>query len=295
MRDCLLCGEKKNSRKIGRNKAFGFDIMYCDKCRLGYFLEEDSLVKKKLADYYKKDYWHSSSGDCGHKALVDKLRRFVIMLGVPPLIAVSHIKIMKEYNSHNLPNHYRPLDGKEQRLIDIGCGQGDALRFFKSKGYQAFGIESDKMNVKKINSLLGKGSCIQGDAENIPLNHTFKKRFDVIYLCHVLEHFVSPLEFLRKARGSLSKDGVIFIEVPNCENKKMMKISLGMESHIYHFTHKSLRMLLEKAGYKIIMSGAYNDASPSQLVSFFLALLRIPSYKKAKPMSGKKIIIIAKR
>jgi 2-polyprenyl-3-methyl-5-hydroxy-6-metoxy-1,4-benzoquinol methylase len=256
--------------------------MYCSKCGLGYFLGDDAKVKKAYAEFYKNDYWHGP-GNKGKQrkreasTIVDKLRRFALSLGVHPLINISHYEIIKDYVA----------DGS---LLDIGCGQGDALKFFSSKGYDVCGIEPDSIKAEKINSCFKKKVCYAEDAETFMMNG----KYDIIYVCHVLEHLVSPLSFLKRIKNNLGKNSILFVEVPNCQKKEMMKISTGMESHAYHFTMQSLLLLFRKAGYDIVLSGVYDDISPNQFCSFFRSLLKIPSYKKASLSSGKKIIIIAR-
>jgi len=44
---------------------------------------------------------------------------------------------------------------------------------------------------------------------------------------------------------------MFFIEVPNCENKTMLKKSTISEPHLFHFTKKSLLHLLERESYTI--------------------------------------------
>ena len=40
------------------------------------------------------------------------------------------------------------------------------------------------------------------------------EQFDVVVMCHVLEHVFSPMSFLRKAYSILNKQGIVFVEVP---------------------------------------------------------------------------------
>ena len=51
----------------------------------------------------------------------------------------------------------------------------------------------------------------QGDIENKKL----KKKYDIIFLLHTLEHFQNPLKALNNLKSILHIYGRIFIEVPN--------------------------------------------------------------------------------
>jgi 2-polyprenyl-3-methyl-5-hydroxy-6-metoxy-1,4-benzoquinol methylase len=278
MKQCIICGKRRNSKKIDVNQVFGWDIMYCSKCKLGYPNDDDKKIKKAYTNFYKNDYWHTRTGERDFTTLIDKLKRWVVESGIPPLINISHYDIMRRYVAKG-------------KLLDIGAGQGDALRFFNSKGYDVKGIEPDRINCNRINRRFRRKICEAKDAEQDRITG----KFDVIYLCHVLEHFVSPMQFLVKIRKNLSEQGILFVEVPNCENPVEMKRSLSMESHVYHYTSQSLSGLFKKSGFRIVHLGIYNDVSPNLACSFFRALFQIPSYKTASSKRGRKIIVISKR
>ena len=41
------------------------------------------------------------------------------------------------------------IDGsKHERLLDFGCGSGAALRFFKSKGFDVYGVDISKVDIQ---------------------------------------------------------------------------------------------------------------------------------------------------
>jgi SAM-dependent methyltransferase len=42
-----------------------------------------------------------------------------------------------------------------------------------------------------------------------------KEKYDVVLLAAILEHLYDPADILRRVRGCLSDDGIVFIDVPN--------------------------------------------------------------------------------
>ena len=87
----------------------------------------------------------------------------------------------------------------------------------------------------------------------------------MIILSHVLEHLIKPSEFLSDLSKHLSKDGVIYIEVPSLDS-----ISEGAHNydllhyweiaHISHFTIETLRLICKTAGLKpIIITNSINS------------------------------------
>jgi len=43
---------------------------------------------------------------------------------------------------------------KHERLLDFGCGQGSALRFFKSKGFDVYGVDISKPDIRKCKEIM---------------------------------------------------------------------------------------------------------------------------------------------
>ena len=69
----------------------------------------------------------------------------------------------------------------------------------------------------------------------------FKKFFDLIITSHVIEHLSNPKMFLNKIKGSLKRNGLIFIEVP-CNDYLFKPFD---EPHLLFFDKKSIKKLTE--------------------------------------------------
>ncbi len=283
MKCCVLCGTDRNSTKIAANKQFGWDIMYCDRCKLGYALEDNKIIKRSYKKFYQKDYWHTKAGKSNiySQSLNSKLMmagiKFLRAIGIHPLIAISHYDMMKEY-------------APEGKFLEIGPGEGYSLRFFNKK-FDVKAIEPDITNTNNINAHFNRKICKNGDSETDRLDG----KYDVIYMSHVFEHLVSPKEFLRKIKSNMSNNGIIFIEIPNCECPPIRKSSVENETHIYHYTLSSINMLFKKEGFKILNSGVYDTKSKSILVSTWKSIFRIPDYEKSPLKKGMKIVLIAQK
>ena len=92
--------------------------------------------------------------------------------------------------------------------------------------------------------------------------------FDVITLWHVLEHTTSPMRTLQEVRKVLKPDGLLVLAVPNLNDRLMQAayrivkgrkpslFSIGdKEIHLFHFSVRSLRLLLEKTGFTCVKVG----------------------------------------
>ena len=144
-------------------------------------------------------------------------------------------------------DYCKPYYQNHKSLLEIGPGTGLALTLFENEGFQVTGVEAYEKNVDFINKKLKNGRCVFGFAEDTP----FTEKFDIIWLSHCFEHIIRPDLLLQKCKEDLSDDGFIFIAVPDCENKKMLKMSIDDNASSYHYTKKSLKILAQNAGLKV--------------------------------------------
>ena len=168
----------------------------------------------------------------------------------------------KEYFSGYLENYKEFIKIFEQmlnliekyqnprKILDIGCGVGLLLYLAKKRGWEASGIEIFASNFAK-NKL--KLNVINSNNLDILKD----KYFDVIVVNHVLEHIENPLVILKQIKEKLNTNGFLFIGVPNIEGlfpriQKENWPSLQPLAHIYQFTPKTLKLLLQKIGFKPI-------------------------------------------
>ncbi len=106
----------------------------------------------------------------------------------------------------------------EQFILDIGLGNGDASRFFVSKGlnvtatafssqnFQNPERELKEVGVKVVNALV----------DALPFED---ESFDAIWCSHVIEHTLNPGLALREIRRVLKHDAWLFIMVPPYKSK----------------------------------------------------------------------------
>lgn len=138
------------------------------------------------------------------------------------------------------------------RILDIGCGVGLLLYLAKKRGWEASGIEISKFASNFAKNKL-KLNVINSD--NLD---TFQDNFfDVIVVNHVLEHIENPLVILRQIKKKLNINGILFIGVPNIEGlfprfQKENWPSLQPLAHIYQFSPKTLKLLLQKIRFEPI-------------------------------------------
>jgi 2-polyprenyl-3-methyl-5-hydroxy-6-metoxy-1,4-benzoquinol methylase len=137
--------------------------------------------------------------------------------------------------------------------LDVGCGGGGMLKCVADAGYLAEGIELSP-SAETITAWFG-----------IPVHKTpltevgdqlRQSRYGVVSYFHVLEHVWNPRLELSTARNLLDKSGLLVVEVPFFDSIPW-KIFGTAHRHFYrghrsYFNMKSLRTLLESAGFTVI-------------------------------------------
>jgi 2-polyprenyl-3-methyl-5-hydroxy-6-metoxy-1,4-benzoquinol methylase len=144
------------------------------------------------------------------------------------------------------------------RILDIGCGKGLLLKGLREQGWEVFGTE-----LSEIASRYATDAGIT--VYNLPIHKCpfDPKSFDVVTLFHCLEHLPNPLETLVAVRRVLRSRGYLIVEVPNAGSwyARAFKESwfhLDVPRHLYHFERRSLRHLIDSAGFQVCHEATTN-------------------------------------
>lgn len=133
------------------------------------------------------------------------------------------------------------------KILEIGSGAGQSLFWFEQEGFYVTGIDPDKNSVELVNKRLKNVKCLVGFAENFDTD----EKFQVVWISHVFEHLFEPKNVLENLKNVLTEDGILFIEVPNCENEIILKSSVLENPSTYHYTKKSLLELAKHTDYDV--------------------------------------------
>lgn len=132
-------------------------------------------------------------------------------------------EVYKSYGIRNVMQcfHFLLLYENKDSILDVGCGAGFYFKFFKSLGFKKlYGFEYDKGNIKKAEEI-NKGimglEIIQGDIRNLP-NPFEENYFDVVISLGLVEHFVYPIDIIRKLLKTVKNGGALVLEMPNFRN-----------------------------------------------------------------------------
>jgi ubiquinone/menaquinone biosynthesis C-methylase UbiE len=135
--------------------------------------------------------------------------------------------------------------GTEDRILDIGCGQGPALDILHAKGYSS--VVGITLNDEDLRVCQEKGH----DARK--MDQSFLEfpdaSFDFIWARHVIEHSIFPYFTLTEFARVLSPGGQLYLEVPapetSCHHEKN-------PNHYSVLCRGAWASLLESSGFSII-------------------------------------------
>jgi hypothetical protein len=156
-------------------------------------------------------------------------------------------------------------------LLDYGAGSGGLVHGAREIGVEADGVEPSATARELARTLYG--------VDLMPgLEACTHRRYGAITLLHVLEHVADPLGDLRALGSLLEPDAAVLIEVPHAGSADMWlpsrrRMILDPPAHLHHFTPKTLRTLLENAGYDVLDVRLFN-ADPVERVLAWRAARR---------------------
>jgi len=247
------CCFSKDLELVYNDSFFNLPILKCKNCLLHFIWDKE--LSLDLEKYYDETYWKffrnienkkidSQKTDNAYllKKLPKLFQTLVDVIGVRKSLAYSQVKYLKSYVSNR------------KKLFELGSGEGFILEFFEKEGLQVFGLEPSKINLQVINKKLNHGHAETGSSENLK---NIQQNFDIIILSHVLEHLKSCRSVFIELKRILSKNGIIFIDVPNCTNSEELRNSINTQPHTFHFSKKSLEELANSCDYKVISSDIY--------------------------------------
>lgn len=166
------------------------------------------------------------------------------------------------YFSNNREDVAELIENRAKTILDVGCGYGLLGASLKSidKERRVVGIEGEPEAAGKACSFLDR--VINADVEAHDLQSKINEKFDCIIFADILEHLRDPLQVLKEFKNNLNQGGSIVCSIPNVRHYTVFIQLLlkGWEykdygifdrTHLRFFSLKSMRKLLEEAGYSV--------------------------------------------
>jgi SAM-dependent methyltransferase len=245
---CKICESKKDHREYKvREMMFGLrdEFLYFQCADCGCLQIKD--IPSDMAKYYPSDYYSLAD-------FPDKYNSLAHIVGLARTrYAVFDKGIIGKFLYNRFPHPIlRSLSRinltKDSRILDVGCGSGNALYSMRTFGFRnLLGVdpynENDIFYANGLKILKKQIYDIEGE-------------FDVIMFHHSFEHIDTPIETMQTVRKLLSPQGVCIIRIPLVdswawENYGTYWIQIDAPRHFFLHSKKSMDVVARKAGLRI--------------------------------------------
>jgi SAM-dependent methyltransferase len=130
------------------------------------------------------------------------------------------------------------------KVLDVGCGQGVALKLFAAKGADAIGVTLNQTDVDVCTSLGYDVRKMDQSFLDFP-----DASFDLVWCRHCLEHSVFPYFTLAGFNRVLKPGGWLYVEVPAPDT------SCAHQTNRNHYSvlgKSMLASLIDRSGFRIV-------------------------------------------
>ncbi len=231
-----------------------FVIWQCGQCTLRF--TQDVPDEQSIGPYYRSPEYISHSNT--QKGLVNRLYQKV-----------------RKRTLEQKAKFIMSRIGPKGKILDVGAGVGAFLNVMRQKGWDISGVEPDPGARQKALELF------QLHLSDSAALHEFPSQtFDAITMWHVLEHVHALHEYVQLLKSLIVDNGKIFIAVPNYKSLdegiyRLHWAAYDVPRHLYHFSPKSMEVLLKNHGLQIV------ETKRMWYDSFYISMLS-SKYKRGK-------------
>lgn len=230
---CNLCGSEARSPFCPEN---GLGLVQCDTCGLVYVSPRPAA--DELYALYGETYFHND--DSGVVGYTDYIR--------------DEPNIRKTF-AGRLTRIERFLKGAVRgRALDVGCAAGFFLDVARQRGWTVEGLDVSGFAVHYVQERFGYPAQ-NGSLTALDYAH---ESFDLITMWDVIEHVPDPKAYIARAAQLLKPGGLIALATPNVDSlpaklagRRWVGYKLS-EEHVYYFSVKTLRRMLDEAGFEVL-------------------------------------------
>jgi 2-polyprenyl-3-methyl-5-hydroxy-6-metoxy-1,4-benzoquinol methylase len=212
----------------------------------GYYTAAQKPTREELEKYYRDVYYQAEEGSYLLDYSAEELSY------IRGQVALRHRCLVQR----------GWISAGAKSLLDVGCGEGHSLAYFKSQGWKIEGLDFSVDGCRRQNP-----DCLsyltQGDVfENLDRRIADGRQYDVIMLDNVLEHVIDPPSLLISLNQLVKPGGVLIIEVPNdfsclqmtaMERKWIDKAFwVGLPEHLSYFNADGLRNVCAAADWRCL-------------------------------------------
>jgi 2-polyprenyl-3-methyl-5-hydroxy-6-metoxy-1,4-benzoquinol methylase len=182
----------------------------------GYKVFREPPNQNELNSFYAKNYYQNPVKDSTYQIEYSKEESLERSLRIELLYDFIELNISRNLE---LPPPLSPTglaaNIERRKFLDVGCGEGFVLKFFKDHAWEIVGVDFSTHGIRANNPEL-ESFIMQGDVYELLISMKERgHKFDVIFLGNVLEHVLDPTALVDQLKNLLEKGGLLVITVPN--------------------------------------------------------------------------------
>lgn len=184
---CCICRKYIKPILILENIKTGWDIVRCPYCALTFVHPQPPL--ETISSYYNGMYSNLA----------------------------TEYSSQKMQWARNSVNGYslvlKKLKSNLSSILDLGGGLGYYSKAFEELGYSVTLVEQDPVSAKFARDVLKIKSLVEANNETFFKNN--QRKYDVVFLRHVIEHSINPNSLISGISDCLTDKGILVIETDN--------------------------------------------------------------------------------
>jgi len=230
--NCLICNSSEK-KLLGEKDRYGLYLSVNICCNCGLTYTSPRMTQTAYNEFYNTEY-----------------RKLYIGTENPKEDFFEDQKKKGEHIFNYFKNH-QLLNNDTKYVLEVGCGAGGIIDYFRDKGFQVKGIDLGEkyVNYGKSEHGLDLETATLADISN-------KKKPDIIIYSHVLEHILDINKEIKLITQFLKKNTLVYIEVPSIKeihkNYESNILRYLQNAHTFHFTLESLVNLMSKHGFELV-------------------------------------------
>ena len=222
---CCICNSN-DFETLSEKDRYGLymPVVICRQC--GLIQTNPRMNRESYASFYKHEYRKLYGGE---ESPSDEFFREQYYRGHKIFSYLQHVGVVQA--------------PPELFVLEVGCGAGGILQYFREKGCRVQGVDlgADYLMFGRtrhdLDLRVGTIAVVAG-----------KIMPNIIIYSHVFEHVLAPNEELAHVDRLLDDGGVVYIECPGVKNLsndyEMDFLRFLQNAHTYHFTLTTLACLL---------------------------------------------------
>ncbi len=230
--DCSICNSSEKIL-IGGKDRYGlyFPVNACRDCGLVY--TSPRMTQAAYEEFYNTEYRKLYSGvETATEVFFENQKK-------------KGKHIFNFFKGHEL------LKNDTKYILEVGCGAGGIIDYFRDQGFEVKGIDLGKeyVNYGKEKHGLNLETATLADLSN-------ERKPDIIIYSHILEHILDVNKEIELIKQFIKKNTLVYIEVPGIKeihkNYEANILRYLQNAHTFHFTLDSLINLMNKHGFELV-------------------------------------------